>query len=521
MKIQKYLIESAGKNPDKEAVIAVNRRTTYQELLSGAEKVAAWLISEKVQLGEHVGILLDSPEGYISAYFGVLMAGAVVVGLNTQTTSRTLKQVIDDAEIAVLITHVKFIRYLNDIAHLRAIFLYGPAASLLLPAGIRITESDQYSNKNLSVKEKAFDSTGGDSELAQILYTSGTTGKPKGVMLSHANIMANVTSIIQYLRLSSDERHMVVLPFFYSFGNSVMLTHIAVGAALIVHQSMLFPKVVLDLLEKEKATSMSGVPSTFAILLSNQLIRKYTFPCLRYFAQAGGSLSSRQVWKIRNAFPDVNLITMYGQTEASPRLSYLPPDDFFRKPGSIGKAIPGVVLKLLDRNARPVKPGEVGEIVATGRNIMKGYWKDPEATARVLRNEGLWTGDLAKMDDEGYFYLVGRKSEMIKSGAHRIAPREIEDVLLEHPAVANAAVLGVADEILGEAIVACIIRNHGRTCTEKDLLRHCKDILPAFKVPGKIYFVETFPVSDSGKIAKKLLKNSFDAEISKRSIRSS
>jgi acyl-CoA synthetase (AMP-forming)/AMP-acid ligase II len=301
---------------------------------------------------------------------------------------------------------------------------------------------------------------------------------------------------------------MVVLPFFYSFGNSVMLTHIAAGATMIVHQSMMYPKVVLDIMQRENVTAISGVPSTFVMLFSTPLVKQYSFPCMRYFAQAGGPLAHKFALEMKNTFPEVDIYIMYGQTEASPRLSYLHPDDFYRKPGSVGKAIPGVTLKLLDTKGRSVQAGDVGEIVACGQNIMQGYWKDPGRTAMVLRKEGLWTGDLAKTDEEGYLYIVGRKSEMIKSGAHRIAPKEIEEIMLEHHAVKAAAVFGVTDEILGEIIVACIISKTGGDCDKKALFLHCKQNLPGFKVPKHICFVENFPTTGNGKIDKNSLKNS-------------
>jgi long-chain acyl-CoA synthetase len=523
MGIHQYLIETAERYPDRQAIVEVHKSNTYREIGAGAEKIAAWLFSESIVPGDRVGILLDGPAEYVSAYFGILMAGAVVVALNTQTTSRTLKQIINDAEISILVTQFKFFQYLTDIADcipsMRAISVQGLSLPYSSLRGIKLFDLGQILPDSLLQKnEVPVFSAGSDTDLAQIIYTSGTSGKPKGVMLQHANLKANTGSIIQYLQLTPDERHLVVLPFFYSFGNSVMLTHMAAGATMIVHQSMMYPKVVLDLMQREDVTALSGVPSTFAILLSCPLVKQYTFPRLRYFAQAGGPLSPRLARELKTAFPEVDLYIMYGQTEASARLSYLHPDDFDRKPGSIGKAIPGVTLKLLDRKGRPVQAGEMGEIVACGRNIMQGYWKDPAATAGVLRKEGLWSGDLAKMDEQGYFYLVSRKSEMIKSGAHRIAPKEIEEILLEHPAVKAAAVFGVADEILGEAIVACIIMKTGGSCSEKAILQHCKQNLPAFKVPKHVCFVENFPVTTSEKIEKNSLKNSISVLLKKQTI---
>ena len=344
------------------------------------------------------------------------------------------------------------------------------------------------------------------ADLAQIIYTSGTTGKPKGVMLSHTNLIANTLATVQYLGLTQNDRAMVVLPFFYSYGNSVLLTHIAVGGALIVNQSLMYPAVILDQMRAEEVTGFPGVPSTFALLLQRTTIRETSLPHLRYVTQAGGGMSPALVRELVAALPGVAIYVMYGQTEAAPRLSYLDPADMHRKSGSIGKAIPGVTLEVLTPTGDTVPPGEIGELVAQGENVMIGYWGQPETTAEVLRDGRLWTGDLVTVDEEGYLYIVGRQSDMIKSGAHRIAPKEIEDVLLEHDAVFEAAVIGVEDDILGESLKACVVLKEAAICQEKDLLRHCHQILPPYKVPHTIEFYDELPKTESGKIKKAQLK---------------
>jgi len=511
MGIQNYLLDAAARYPDKKAIIEISKSCSYGELLAGAERIAAWLCEEDAVPGDRIGILIDDPAEYAMAYFGILMAGAAVVALNTQTSARTLRDTINDAEISILLTQAKFIKYIRGIDQsmpcLRLIAVSSTPQHSVPGLPVRCADLTDILHGRQSAGRKqrppALDDPGA---LAQLIYTSGTTGKPRGVMLTHANLMANTRSIIEYHRLTGEERHMVVLSFFYSFGNSILLSHIAAGATMIVHQSMVYPKVVLDLMVRERATGLSGVPSTFAVLLSFALLQSYSFPCLRYIAQAGGPMSPRLAQQVKSAFPDAALYIMYGQTEASPRLSYLHPDDFHRKPGSIGKAIPGVTLLVCDSEGAPVKPGETGEIVACGDNIMAGYWKDPEATARVLRKEGLWTGDLARLDDEGYLYIVSRKSEIIKSGAHRIGPLEIEDIILEHAAVKAAAVFGIADDILGEAIAACIIIKSGTACTAREILLHCREHLPVFKVPKHVFFVESFPATANGKARKDELK---------------
>jgi acyl-CoA synthetase (AMP-forming)/AMP-acid ligase II len=321
-------------------------------------------------------------------------------------------------------------------------------------------------------------------------------------MLRHSALIANTESIVQYLKLTQDDRVMAVLPFFYSYGNSIMLTHIAVGGTLVVNQSFMYPNVILQQMVEHEVTGFSGVPSTYSILLNRSALEKFSFPSLRYLTQAGAAMSPVLAEKLQSLFPGIAIYIMYGQTEASARLAYLEPDDLVQRVGSIGKAIPGVVLTLRGKDGKEVQVGQTGEIVARGENIMAGYWQNPDESAKVLRREGLWTGDLARQDSDGFLYIVSRKSDIIKSGSHRIGPQEIEDTLAEHPSVHEVAVVGIADEILDERILACVVLNEGRKCHEKDLIKHCRKELPAYKVPHEVRFFRDLPKTATGKVKK-------------------
>ena len=502
--IHDYLINSAAKNPTKVALVHAGKRYTYSDLLTATKSIACWLQEQNYPVGFRGAILTDDPFEYITSYFAILMAGGVAVGLNTQTSGRSLRVVLNDSTPSLLFLHAKFQRYLSaaatSIEH--EMVVVGRNLKKTTPEELIITLQEL--DEILRYPSDGFleDVELDPSSLAQLIYTSGTTGTPKGVMLRHSNLIANTESIIGYLGLTENDRVMAVLPFFYSYGNSIMLTHIAVGASLVVNQNFLYPNTVLDEMIAENVTGFSGVPSTFAILLHRSAIHDYVFPSLRYLTQAGAAMSPALARQLQDVFPDVPIYIMYGQTEASARLSYLAPDDLLAKAGSIGKAIPGVTLKLLDKAAEPVSLGEVGEIVAQGDNIMAGYWRKPEETNQVLRQGELWTGDLARQDDEGYFYIVSRKTEMIKSGSHRIAPKEIEEVLHEHEAVHEVAVIGVADEILGEGIKACVVQKDGCDCTNRELIKHCRKNLPAFKVPHVIEMYKALPKTATGKIKK-------------------
>ncbi len=508
MLLQDFLYRAAHKTPDKDALIYGENRISYLQLASAVRSIASWIDSFELEPGFRGALLTDEPFEYISCYFGILMAGGVVVGLNTQTSLKALSYTINDCGAAVLCAHKKFSRLLQaSLPSLQSIVAVAVSDREKTFPETEISCSNltsllamepQRPEENIPFRTSC--------DLAQIIYTSGTTGSPKGVMLRHAALAANTKAIVKYLRLTEDDRVMAVLPFFYSYGNSILLTHIAVGGTLVVNQSFMYPNVILQQMVDHRVTGFSGVPSTYSILFSRSALSSFQFPDLRYLTQAGAPMSPTLARKLQAVFPGAAIYIMYGQTEASARLSYLEPIDLMDREGSIGKAIPGVTLTLRDKNGKEVPTGQTGEIVARGENIMAGYWQQPAESAKVLRPEGLWTGDLARRDEDGFLYIVSRKSDIIKSGSHRIGPKEIEDTLAEHPAVHEIAVVGIADEILDERILACVVLVDDCECHEKELIKHCRKELPAYKVPQEIRFFCELPKTATGKIKKTELK---------------
>jgi long-chain acyl-CoA synthetase len=509
MLLTDYLKAAVERAPEKAVLIHGNRTCSYNELYKASMGIAAGLQEFRLETGFRGALLNDDPFEYIASYFGILLAGGVVVGLNTQTSDASLIYVLNDCQASVLFSANKFIRHAQA-----SIPLVSSVQKLIVSSAAEKAQHFGDSCRMHSFEDicgcpqPALDALPYRSscDFAQIIYTSGTTGKPKGVVLRHANLIANTSSIVSYLDLQSSDRAMAVLPFFYSYGNSIMLTHLAVGGSLVVNQSFLYPNVILQQMLDHEVTGFSGVPSTFALLLNRSSVASFSFPKLRYLTQAGAAMSPELARRLKAIFPDTKIFIMYGQTEASARLSYLHPDEVERKPGSIGKGIPGVELTLRDKTGTPVQIGEVGEIVARGENVMAGYWQRPEETRGVLRSEGLWTGDLARSDEEGFLYIVSRKSDLIKSGSHRIGPKEIEDVLSEHAAVHEVAVIGQPDEILDERICACIVLRANYECSEKELKVHCKKYLPQYKIPHDIIFLGDLPKTTSGKIQKNELR---------------
>jgi acyl-CoA synthetase (AMP-forming)/AMP-acid ligase II len=297
--------------------------------------------------------------------------------------------------------------------------------------------------------EESFDS----ATDASLMFTSGTTAKPKAVRVTHGNIQANTDSIIQYLGLADSDRMLVILPFYYCFGTSLLHTHLRAGGSLVLCNSFTFPEMALDMMEKHSCTGFAGVPSSYQLLLRISSFAKRELPSLRLMQQAGGKLHGVLIKELVAAKPNAKVFVMYGQTEATARLSYLPPERLEDKLGSIGKGIPGVELRVLREDGGPVAPEEIGEIVARGANISPGYLNDPEATAAKFVGGTLRTGDLATVDADGFIFVVDRKDDFIKSWGYRVSSQEVESCVLELQDVVSAAAVGVPDLEAGESIV--------------------------------------------------------------------
>jgi acyl-CoA synthetase (AMP-forming)/AMP-acid ligase II len=344
-------------------------------------------------------------------------------------------------------------------------------------------------------------------DLAALMFTSGSTGRPRGVMVSHANIMANTESIVQYLDLTEKDRIMTVLPFHYCFGTSLLHTHMRVGGSLVVDSRFMYPEVILQRMRETECTGFAGVPSHFQILLRNSSLKKKSFPHLRYVQQAGGHLAPNFIRELREVLPKTQVFIMYGQTEATARLSYLPPKLLDTKLGSIGKGIPGVKLSVLKASGAEVGPGEVGEIVAEGENVTCGYWRDTKESATSFRDGKLYTGDLATVDEDGFIYVVDRAKDFLKCGGKRVSCRQLEEQLLELDALLEAAVIGVPDNVLGEAVKAFVVpRKADSNGLEERLRLFCKERMPFQLVPKEIVVLAALPKNSSGKVLKQNLK---------------
>jgi acyl-CoA synthetase (AMP-forming)/AMP-acid ligase II len=507
--VHDLLARSAQRRPESLLVADDANPASYGEIDEGANRIASVLADQGVRRGDRVGLIADNSRDYLDAYFGILKTGGVVVSLSTALDANSHGSLLRDCGARGLVCGPRQGRTMTGLVDLPGLeFVLGPVAE----SGGDRTRHGSCRLVDMSAAMTATDARPRavrvvDLDRAAIVYTSGSTGRPRGAVLRHVNIVANTRSIVSYLGLTADDRGFVVLPFHYVYGMSLLNTHVAVGGRLIIENRFLYPQKALDRLEREEATGLAGVPSTFAILLNKSNLASRTLPSLRYVTQAGGAMAPELTRRLIAALPGKRIFVMYGATEASARLSYLDPAELPRKVGSIGKAIPEVELRVLRDDGTEAAVGETGELVARGPNIMEGYWNDPQETAAVLDAHGYHTGDLGRRDEEGFLYVVGRKREMIKSGAHRISPKEIEEILVEHPGVDEGAVIGLPDEILGEAIVAFVtLRPESEDSQPEAILDWCRRRLPPYKVPERIRVLAEFPRNASGKIDKPSLR---------------
>ena len=500
--IHHFLEVNAARLPEKVALVHGPVRASYDEINSRANSLAHYFTSTGVRRGDRVALLMENSVEYVVAYYGIMKAGAVAVPLNSDLKPEGLRNAIDDLETRVLISSSRFekiiqVSNLGELGPSEVIMKsprsYRPSSGQTLTVFDSVTAARSLSNPDLPI---------GEGDLSSIIYTSGSTGGPKGVMLTHRNIVDNTFSICQYLRLTENDIQMCVLPFFYVMGKSLLNTHFAVGGTLVINNQFAFSAVLLKEMIAENVTGFSGVPSTFAYLLHRSPLAasRDKLTSLRYVSQAGGHMARAIKEKLRRVLPPhTEIVIMYGATEGAARLSHLEPQKFLEKIESIGKAIPGVTLKIMKEDGSEAAVGEVGELVASGSNIMQGYWKNPKATAEVLVNGWYHTGDLVYQDQEGFYFVVGRKDGLLKVGGHKLNPQEIEDMLLESGMLVEAVVLGLPDGLLGNRLVVLAVPTEG-VCASQTVMAFCAQRLSKFKMPSEVRFSKVLPKNASGKI---------------------
>jgi acyl-CoA synthetase (AMP-forming)/AMP-acid ligase II len=486
MNVFDYLFENSALF-DKDFVLGTGEAISFPKLFNDSKESANAIFNH---FGENNPIFLISENSvfFIKSYLSILKSGNICIPINPRLEKGNLEKIIGLAETKKALISPRNLRKFQD-------FSFTILNDFLVDQNISDISNVQ------EIDASDFD----ENKTAEIIFTSGSTGEQKGVMISHKNVIANTSSIVDYLNLSQKDSVQVVLPFHYCYGLSLLHTHLRVGGSVVLNNSFMFLGTIINDLKKYKCTGFAGVPSHFQILLRKSKDFKNTaFPDLRYVTQAGGKLHTSFIEEFNSAFPDIDFFVMYGQTEATARLSYLSPKDLKKKMGSIGKGIPGVTLKVVDSEGNPVKVGETGEIIAKGDNIMQGYFKDIKATDEVLKNRWLYTGDLATVDDEGFIYIESREKEILKVRGIRISPKEIEEVIVSFPGVIDCTIQAISDDITGEAIKAIVYVNDGDLdkMDKYEVQQFCAKQLTQHKIPQEIEFNTKLTFNASGKKVK-------------------
>jgi amino acid adenylation domain-containing protein len=510
MLVQDFLHNSATCRPDEVALVCDGQRLTYAEIEAMANRLANAMIEHGVKRGDRVVIYLNNSVEAAVGIFATLKAGGVFVVVNRTTKRDKLTYILNNCRATAFFADAQSREMVGTVT------TEVPSLKFSVFCGKHSPEAAAECKRSLDFKatQSAYPAhrppqVNIDLDLACLIYTSGTTGDPKGVMSDHSNVVFAASAVIEYLQNVEDDIVINVLPFSFDYGLYQLLMVFKFGGRLVLERTFAYPAAILKRMEQERVTGLPGVPTIFAILLQMDL-SSYDLSNLRYLSNTAAALPPNHIEELRRKFPGATLYSMYGLTETK-RTLYLPPDQLGQRPGSVGIAIPGTEVWLEDEAGNRLGPGQIGELVARGRHVMRGYWEDPEATAERYRPGPLpaeqvcYTGDLFRMDEEGYMYFVGRKDDIIKSRGEKVAPKEVENVLYGLKGVTGAAVIGVPDPTMGEAIKAIIVLD-GVTLTETEVLAHCRANLEDFMMPKYVEFRDELPQTTSGKIKKTGLK---------------
>ncbi len=510
MLLHHFFDDTTHRFPDKVALICDGQRVTYAELDKRVDQLAKMLHARGIEPGERVALFLDNGLEMVVGVYAALRIGAVIMPVNPLTKHDKLTFVLNDARASALITS----------GALSGVWLSALAANasirtcvVVADAGKELSGSElsdrcvRYPLPNEPIPDVNFANHIIDQDLAGIIYTSGSTGNPKGVMLTHLNMVSAARSVSGYLGLVQDDVILCALPLAFDYGLYQLLMAFKVGATLVLEHSFTFPIKVLERMSVERVTVFPGVPTMFSMLMNLNGVEKFDLASLRMITNTAAALSEAHIHRLRATFPQATLFSMYGLTECK-RVSYLPPEQLDIRPTSVGRGMPNEEVWLVDDVGQRLPNGCTGELVVRGSNVMRGYWEKPIETAKRLKpgpiagEMVLYSGDLFRSDDEGWLYFVARRDDIIKSRGEKVSPREVENAIYSLDGVVDAVVVGVQDELLGEAIKAFVVQKDGYALTERDVIRHCLTWLENFMAPKYVEFVAELPKTDTGKIKR-------------------
>jgi amino acid adenylation domain-containing protein len=509
MLLHQLFEHTARRTPEKLALVFESTRHTYAQLDLLATRLAAALQERGVQRGDRVATFLDNSVEAVVSIYAALKCGAVIMPVNPLTKRDKLAYLLNDSRASVLIAHAtlraEFEGALAQNRSVRACLVVDTGSS---ESGWADTRCVPYPGAGAPAGALVEPATI-DQDLAGIIYTSGSTGDPKGVMLTHLNMVSAARSVGTYLGLHQHDVVVCVLPLAFDYGLYQVLMSFQVGATLVLERSFSFPIKVLEVMSRERVTVFPGVPTVFSLLMNLKTLRDYPLDALRKITNTAAALSEEHIRQLRGLFPQARLYSMYGLTECK-RVTYLDPDQLDIRPTSVGRGMPNEEVWLVDEAGRRLPNGSTGELVIRGSNVMRGYWDKPEETAKRLRPGPiagelvLHSGDIFRTDAQGYLYFVARKDDIIKTRGEKVSPREVENVLYGIDGVLDAAVIGVPDAILGEAVKAFVTLKPGWSPrpTEREVIRYCLSRLENFMAPKYVTFVDELPKTDTGKIKK-------------------
>lgn len=498
---------SARRWPDKTALVCGAHRLNYSQLSNQVDVLIQALRARHVRSGDRVVLFLDNSVEMVIGLYAVLTLGAVAVPVNPLTKAAKLAHLLDDSGATAMLTQASLAAAWHEAlghAPLLQTCLVSPEPAA--PGDPRLLPWPEAASANASDAGDA-----DSSALAAIIYTSGTTGAPKGVMLTHHNMLSAARSVNAYLAMTEHDVILSALPMAFSYGLYQVLIGLAVGATVVLERNFSFPAKVLEVMATERATVFPGVPTMFAQWMGMKSLDRYALDALRLVTSAAAPLPPAQMSWLRATFPQARLYSMYGQTECK-RISYLPPEQLDLRPESVGRGMPNQALWLVDEQGRRLPNGSTGELVVHGPHVMQGYWRKPEETAQRLKRcpetgeTVLHTGDIFRTDADGWLYFVARRDDIIKSRGEKVSPREVENALHAIEGVCEAAVIGVPDPALGEAVKAYVTLQPGARLTERELIKHCLARLESYMVPKYVDIVPALPKTDSGKITKAPLR---------------
>ncbi|ELK45259.1 UNVERIFIED_CONTAM: fatty acid--CoA ligase family protein [Halobacillus marinus] len=506
MNLSEQLSLTAGRQPESDAYIFQGKRVSYQEFDSSVTKFAGALSQLGYGSGDHIALVSGNSPLFMIGLYGSLRAGATVIPINPTYTVDEMSYILKNGDVKAVITMdilLEQFEYMDESLDILHYFAADTGSGI------------DHSASSLSEKMKSFTSVvaGGDplfegpplneEDVGVILYTSGTTGKPKGAMLTHRNLYSNAIDVADYLAINAEDRVIATLPMFHVFCLTVSLNAPLMNGGTVLVVPKFSPQEVFAVAEEHKATVFAGVPTMYNYLLQTGAGQEPTFRHMRLCISGGSSMPVSLLQSFEERF-EVRISEGYGLSEASPVTAFNPLDRP-RKPGSIGMNIKNVVNKIVDELGEEVDTGEVGELVVQGPNVMKGYYKLPEETAVTIRDGWLYTGDMARMDEDGYIYIVDRKKDMIIVGGYNVYPREVEEVLYHHEDITEAAVVGAPDPEQGETVISFVVSKNP-LLTEDLLKNYCKEKLAKYKRPSRIEFMKELPKNTTGKILRRNLR---------------